>query len=240
MAGGALNKEIMKTFINYYGGKFRIAKMYGEPSHNLIIEPFAGAAGYSLRHYKKKVKLYEKDINLYSMWDFLIKAKYDEIMCLPLDFETLDDLTLPIGAKNLIGFCLNTGVSSPCKTRSKWARERPDSVQFWGERRRKRVAEQVGLIKHWECSLVDTYQEIPNEESTWFIDPPYEGAGKFYNHGSDGIIYDELGNWCLSRLGEVIVCENASAIWLPWTHSKSTKSNNMTKVSDEVWYHKCY
>lgn len=212
--------------------------MYGEPQHNLIIEPFAGAAGYSIRHYKNKVKLYEKDVDLYAMWDFLIKSSYEEVMELPLDFQTLDELTLPRGAKNLIGFCLNTGVAAACKTRSKWARERPESVQFWGEKRRKRIAEQVGMIKHWECFLINDYSEIPNEVATWFIDPPYERAGKFYTHGSEGILYDELGNWCLGRDGEVIVCENSSALWLPWTHSKTTKSNSLTKTSEEVWYHK--
>jgi hypothetical protein len=37
----------LKPFFNYYGGKWRVARRYAPPEHDLIIEPFAGAAGYA-------------------------------------------------------------------------------------------------------------------------------------------------------------------------------------------------
>jgi len=39
----------LRPFWRYYGGKFRAAPRYPTPTHKTIVEPFAGAAGYSLR-----------------------------------------------------------------------------------------------------------------------------------------------------------------------------------------------
>lgn len=227
----------MKTFINYYGGKFRIAGMYPAPAHNLIVEPFAGGAGYALRHYKHKVMLFEANQDLVDMWQWLISATSDDVMALPTEFTHLDELDVPRGAKVLIGFCLNTGVVTPCKTRSKWAKEYSTTAQFWGDKRRARIAAQVGEIKHWECYKVQNYFQVPDLKATWFIDPPYKAQGIHYPHGSDQIDYSILANWCLGRRGEIIVCEQEGAKWLPWTHSKSVKANAKTKRSAEVWLH---
>jgi len=35
---------------SYYGSKKKIVKYYPEPVHDVIIEPFAGAAWYSLEY----------------------------------------------------------------------------------------------------------------------------------------------------------------------------------------------
>lgn len=228
----------MKTFINYYGAKFRIGKMYPYPSCNVIVEPFAGGAGYSLRHYQKKVFLYEKNQSIAEMWKWLISATEDDVMSLPVDFDSLDDIDVPQGAKVLIGFCLNTGTVTPCKTRSKWANQYETSEQFWGDKRRKRIASQVSLIKHWECYKVSDYTDIPNIEATWFIDPPYQKQGQFYPNGSKDIDFIHLSNWCHSRQGELIVCEQDGADWMRWTNKKNVKANAKTKTSMEVWMHR--
>ena len=47
----------LKPFFSYFGGKWRTAKHYPGPSRDLIIEPFAGSAGYSVRHPHKAVIL---------------------------------------------------------------------------------------------------------------------------------------------------------------------------------------
>jgi site-specific DNA-adenine methylase len=47
----------LRPFFTYTGGKYRLAPRYPEPRHNLIIEPFAGSAGYSLRHPEREVLL---------------------------------------------------------------------------------------------------------------------------------------------------------------------------------------
>lgn len=228
---------ILKPFINYYGGKYKTSLIYPEPKHNLIIEPFAGAAGYSLRHYKHKVKLYEKYDDLVKMWQFLIDSSEDDILSLPIIFESLEKTNIPEGAKILIGFLLNTGTTRPCKTRSKWAKEYEHSGQFWSEKRRKRIAEQVEKIKHWEIHKIENYSEISNEKATWFIDPPYQKQGIHYVHSSSSICFNSLGEWCKNLSGQVIICEQEGANWMPWNNYKEVKSNNKTKTSKEVWYH---
>ena len=228
----------MKTFINYYGAKFRNGNMYPNPSCDVIVEPFAGGAGYSLRHWQKKVFLYEKNQLLVEMWKWLIAASEEDVMSLPIDFDHLDAIDAPTGAKTLIGFCLNTGTVTPCKTRSKWANQYTESEQFWGQKRRKRIASQVNLIKHWECYFVSDYTDIPNTFATWFIDPPYQKQGTYYTHGSQDIDFAHLSNWCHMRSGELIVCEQDGADWMEWTNRKNVKSNAKTKVSSEVWMHR--
>lgn len=227
----------MKPFINYFGGKYRCALMYPKPEHNVIIEPFAGGAGYALRHYQHKVKLYEVYDDLFLMWDFLIKAKKEDVLCLPIEFESIDSLDVPQGAKVLIGFLLNTGTTRPCKTRSKWASQYSEGSQFWGKKRRQRIAEQVELIKHWEVYKISDYSEIENEKAMWFIDPPYQKQGVCYVHGSGDIDYKHLGQWSKERKGQVIVCEQEGADWLEWNNQKTIKGNNKTKQSAEVWYY---
>jgi len=37
----------MKPLFGFYGGKHRLAKRLGPPRHDLVIEAFGGACGYS-------------------------------------------------------------------------------------------------------------------------------------------------------------------------------------------------
>lgn len=204
------------TFFNYYGGKWRIAPRYPAPSHKTIIEPFAGAAGYSLRHHKHDVILIDKDPNIVSIWQWLIAASPEDVMALPIGIDSTEGL--PDGAKQLVGFCFNAGAAAPCSTPSKWAKSKPQGGEYWSEKRRKRIADQVDQIKHWRI-IHGTYSDAPDIEATWFIDPPYNNkAGGHYVCGASGIDYAQLGSWCQSRRGQAIVCENEGADWLPFTH----------------------
>ena len=52
-------------------------------------------------------------------------------------------------------------------------------------------------------------------------DPPYQTAGRAYRfHDLD---YPALAEWCKSRTGQVIVCENAGAAWLPFEPFRTIK-----------------
>lgn len=51
----------LSPFFCYYGGKWRAALKYPKPAFAKVIEPFAGAAGYSLRYPHLDVTLYEID-----------------------------------------------------------------------------------------------------------------------------------------------------------------------------------
>lgn len=231
----------MMPFFTFYGGKWRAAPRYPKPLCETIIEPFAGAAGYSVRYYKKNIILVEKDPIIAALWRYLIAAKRKDILRLPLirHDEHVDDLDICDEAKSLIGFWLNKATTSPCKTPGKWMRltdhnARPKS--FWGSEIRDRVASQVENIDHWVLIEGD-YRKAPNIKATWFIDPPYQKAGKYYRCSSRDINYEHLARWCKRRLGQSMVCENEGATWLdfePFAHIMSTKGANGKGVSKEV------
>ena len=76
---------MLHPFFSYFGSKYRMAKHYPEPAYDVIIEPFAGAAGYSLLYPTKQVILYDNYEPVVRLWDYLIKVKKEEIWSLPLN-----------------------------------------------------------------------------------------------------------------------------------------------------------
>ena len=192
---------------SYYGTKKRIAKYYPAPQCDKIIEPFCGAAQYSLfgDNWKKEVVLYDKYKIIIDIWNYLIHSSEKDILSLPdmyrEDGITVDDLDIPQAAKYLIGFCINSGSSQPKKTVAKY--------NSWN-RTKLYIAENLYKIRHWKAFVAD-YNDIPNEKATWFIDPPYQNGGKYYRYSN--IDYKQLSEWCDSRIGQIIICENSYANW---------------------------
>jgi len=170
------------------------------------------------------------------MWRYLTRVSSKEILSIPdLDPEgSVDDLEICEEARWLVGFWLNRGTASPRKSPSRWMRDGIRPGSFWGDRVRQTIASQVVHIRHWEihnCS----YNEVPaSRAATWFVDPPYEAAGKHYKFGSSRINYDELARWCRSRPGQTIVCENGGATWLPFSDLADVKTTRASKRSKEV------
>jgi 16S rRNA G966 N2-methylase RsmD len=74
---------------------------------------------------------------------------------------------------------------------------------------------------------------IANVEATWFIDPPYQKAGKYYT-GHNKMDFEKLGEWCKSRKGQVIVCENQGADWLPFRFLTEHRGS-MQKNTEVIW-----
>lgn len=216
---------------SYMGSKWRIAKMYGPPQTDLVIEPFAGGACYSLYWNAPKVILYDLNPYIAGIWQYLIRAKESEILNLPIDFETTDKLNICEEAKWLIGFWITKGNVHPNKSRSAWARQYRNSgdCKVWGLPARSRIAKQVGAIRGWESHCAD-YKSCPDVSADWFIDPPYTVAGKHYPF--PGINYEELAEFCRGRKGRVTVCENAGADWLPFRPLVSARA--MLRPSHEV------
>lgn len=233
----------LRPFFRYYGGKWRAAPHYPAPKHDVIVEPFAGAAGYATRYHDHDIVLYEKDPKIAEMWRGLIDATRKDILDLPLLMEgqSVDDLNIPAWAQHLIGFWVNNGTTQPCKTMSAWGRQHPK--QFWGEHIRQRIANQVEHISHWTIFNKDWIRGVEPEKeapATWFIDPPYEQAGKYYKMGSQQIDFRHLGNICQRLPGQVIVCENEGAQWLPFRRFRDIQANpskNGGKISKEVIYY---
>ncbi len=207
----------MRPFFSYYGAKWKAFAHYPEPRHRTIIEPFAGAAGYSVRYFTRKVKLCDKNPVVAGLWKYLINATSREIRRLPIleAEQSVDDLKVCQEAKSLIGYWIKHGVPTPAKRMSPWAKENP--VAFWSARQRNRIAHQIEYIRHWEI-YEGSYEDLTNEEATWYVDPPYQkpNEGGHYKHGSKSIDFDHLGAWCQTREGQTIVCESSTADWLPF------------------------
>lgn len=178
----------LKPFWRYYGAKWRAAPHYPVPKHEMIIEPFAGAAGYSLRHYRHRVVLVEKYDVLVEIWRYLIRVPAAEILAIPTA-DHVDELPawVPQPARWLVGFAMNAAVTAPCRQLSAGRRNLRDAgrnFEGWSPMMRERVASQVDLIRHWIVIQGEYHCTNTNIPVTWFIDPPYQTAGKYYKHSS--------------------------------------------------------
>lgn len=206
---------VCRPFFQYFGGKWRSsAKHYPAPRYPTIVEPFAGSAGYSCRYADRDVILIEKGEQLARLWGWLIGAEAEDIMAVPLlepgeetrlgDERTELFLSLSVHPGGGVRRCPPSATGQ-------------NGGSGWYERKRSRVASDVHKINHWAV-LCGDYTLAPDIEATWFIDPPYQqiGTGKKYEHDRSGINYAELAEWCKSRRGQVIVCEQEGADWLPF------------------------
>lgn len=232
----------LKPFWRYYGGKWRAAgdTAYPQPLHDTIIEPFAGAAGYSLRWgAEKSVILVEKYPTIAAIWRWLISADPVEILSIP-EVDSVDALPewVPQAARWLVGFTMNSAAATPRRTLSsgrRALRAKHRQYEGWTKAMRQRVAEQVPQIRHWQVIEGD-YTESPDVEATWFVDPPYQVAGRHYVHGCRGIDYAALAAWCRARRGQPIVCEQAGATWLPFRDIGAFHAGPNSRSSREaVW-----
>ncbi|MFR9620548.1 MAG: hypothetical protein SNH63_04925 [Rikenellaceae bacterium] len=192
----------------YYGRKKQIAGYYPEPHCDVIVEPFAGAAAYSLHkeNWRKDVLLIEKDRQVYDIWEWLInEASEGEILNLP---------TLKVGEKSSEFLHIIHAVTKMA-FQFKTIKVTAVLERNW-EISRRMMAKNLHKIKHWQI-INDDYSAAPDIRATWFIDPPYKGeAGLGYRHSSKLLDYDKLANWALAREGEIIFCEGKEGDYLPF------------------------
>jgi hypothetical protein len=234
---------MLRPFISYYGSKHRIGKLYPAPRYKTVNEVFAGGAGYSLHHPTHRVNLYDLNPVICGIWNYLIAVKEEEIRALPLKVVDLTDMPIPQEAKWLIGFWLSKASARPVTKPSAWMeKEKRMSRGYWSKLVRSRIANQLKFIRHWKVHN-KSYTEAPNREATWYVDPPYMGnRGKVYKFHE--INYPALGEWCLSRKGQVIACEGPDGNWLPFRRLTEHKSAIPDKVTGkaifgkEVIYHR--
>lgn len=104
---------------SYYGTKKKIAEKYPKPSYDTIIEPFCGAAMYSLydNNWEKNVILYDKYEKVYKVWNYLINASDNDIKSLPdlIVGLNLDSINISDEEKALLGFYANPASAVPKK-----------------------------------------------------------------------------------------------------------------------------
>lgn len=192
----------------YYGRKKQIARHYPKPFFDLIVEPFAGAAAYSLHgnNWKKQVILIEKDRRVAEIWRWLIEE------ATPFKIQTLPNLR--VGQKSS-EFLHILHAATKMAFKYKTIKVTPVLERNW-EISKRVMAENVHKVKHWQLIAGD-YTLAPNAEATWFIDPPYKSnPGNGYAHGSAAINYAELAKWIHSRDGELICCEGEFGDYLPF------------------------
>jgi hypothetical protein len=223
----------LRPFFNYYGGKWRAANRYPPPRLPTIIEPFAGSAGYAVRHHERDVILIDTDHVVCGVWSYLIRASEAEILSLPIGIGHVDEVRGPPEAKALVGFWMGRASASPRLTPSAWMRTGKWDNLFWSANIRNRIASQVGKIRHWKV-IWGTYGIAPDVPAMWFIDPPYQSAcGRHYRHND--VNFPALAGWCRSRNGQVIVCEKTGADWLPFRHLATVQSAAKGYTAEAVW-----
>lgn len=222
----------MRPLFPFYGSKWRDAKRYPPPHNGRVIEPFAGSAGYSLYYAPERVLLLDADPIIVSVWQYLIRVKPSEVLALPdLEVgESVDSLAVPQEARWLIGFWLNRGSAQPKKSKTAFS-ARTDRAQLtWSARARERIAVDIEKVRRWEVRNAN-YDTAPREDATYFVDPPYVDKGRYYRfHEVD---YEALSQWCCALPGQVIVCEQTNASWLPFEPLaviKSTKGTSSEAV----------
>jgi hypothetical protein len=216
---------------SYYGTKKKLAKYYPKPQYDTIIEPFCGAAQYSLfeNNWEKNVYLIDKYQVIIDIWKYLINASPKDILSLPdlQEGDNVDDFSsLCKEEKMLIGFCINPASAQPKKTsreRSRWNKNKTE------------IANNLYKIKHWKVKC-DEYYNVKNTKATWFIDPPYQYGGIYYRINNKNIDYNNLSTWCKERNGQIIVCENTKADWMDF--KPLVKLNGQLHETTESIYYK--
>lgn len=224
----------MRPLFPYYGSKWRDARRYGAPRGDLVVEPFAGSAGYSTFYAPRRVVLLDTDPYIVGVWQYLIRVTAAEVLALPdLDVgQSVDDLDVPQEARWLIGYWLNRGSAQPKKTKTAYSARTERQQLVWSQRARERIAREVEGVRHWEVRQAD-YREAPiTADATYFVDPPYGDKGRYYRHNA--VDLPALGDWCRQLPGRVVVCEQVGATWLPFMPLASIKSSK-GRSAEAVW-----
>lgn len=228
----------------WFGSKWQSAKRYPAPEHDTIIEPFAGGAGYSLNYVEHNVILWDDDLLVSTLWDWLIHTATSQlILDIPVGLsEGLDIrlLGLTAGQELLLKHWQRTNNVGDCWTISPWG-SKPGQ---WTANTRARLAEEISAIKHWTLAHTVDYIDTP---ATWYIDPPYLYNYR-YNKNFPAFDYNALVSFVqtISRKSLVIVCEAKHPItgqipgYLPFvdSHSSVTSRRKTTQShhSREVVY----
>ena len=213
---------------SYYGSKSKIVDYYPPPKHKRIIEPFAGSARYSLKYWQNDVLLVDKYPVIVEVWNYLKNASEGDIKGLPkLDTgQTIGDYDLSDIERKFMGFMVQDGTTGMRKTASYFAVKRMDEKFNF-------IIENLHKIKHWQIKL-GSYDELENVEATWFIDPPYQFGGHEYKCSNKSIDFGKLAEWCQNRNGQVIVCENTKADWLPFKPMVEMQGI-MFRTTEAIW-----
>lgn len=201
----------------YFGSKHGAARLYPPPRYPVVVEPFAGAASYSCFWARQRAVnraiLIDTNPALIDLWRRLRRDPGQFLRVRPrLGQRTLNPI-LVNGGEQLFGVL--AGRHRRVTTRM---------VEDWPHNKNRVLATRP-FIRRWKFRC-DDYRNSPDIEATWFIDPPYQrqpgtggkntaGGHRYHRFMLEGG-RSELAKWCRSRRGQVIVCEQSPANWLPF------------------------
>lgn len=197
---------------SYYGAKTNIIHHYPPPKYGKIIEPFAGTARYALKYFDREVLLVDKYDVIIKIWQYLQQCSKNDILSLPRfsHGDNINEFKFDCEEQRLLmGFLIGYAHRKPTDKATVRLRERPNRLNY----SINKVASSLWKIKDWSFAC-DSYENIPDQEATWFVDPPYQYGGQCYKESSKKIDFQHLSSWCKSRSGQVMVCENTKADWM--------------------------
>lgn len=219
---------------DYYGSKNQLARYYQYPRYDTIIEPFAGSAGYAMYHLERdkslRAVLCEKSDKVFRAWQFLKTATEKDI----------DDYPIPKAGDRTSDFFAMASSASNAFLRSHYM-TMTTRMENRMRMELKRIKRLLPLMERIEI-IKGSYSDIANVEATWFIDPPYQningtirGQGYDLFCNSESIDYQDLATYCKMRMGQVIVCEQEGADWLPFRPFRSCTNSIHTKYTEVLW-----
>lgn len=214
---------------SYYGSKASLVKHYPKPKYDTVIEYFAGSARYALRYWDKNVIISDKNEMIYRVWKYLQRCSPKDIMGLPHlkagERISTYKKSLTSDERDFLGFLCNAGSASGSDVVSKFVGDITPALIS--------CADQVDHIKHWTI-LNKTYFEVPDMEATHYLDPPYQFGGEHYMCSSKQISFQHLGKFCMNLKGQVMVCENTKATWLPFVPLVNN-AGMVHKTVEAIW-----
>lgn len=218
---------------SYFGSKARLAPTYQAPAYDLIIEPFAGAAGYSMYWLQQRSDLrcllIDSDPLVVEMWNMLLAMGPAELWEYPVP---------EVGTRSTdLVYCAASVAGNAWMMRSRGG---DFPITEWlargFRRRREQMATVLSAVRgRVECRIGD-YRIAPDVDATWFIDPPYQLDGVGYSQANRFIDFPAVGEWCRSRPGQVIVCESSGADWMDFQPHVTNQTVANTQSIEVVWY----
>ena len=231
-----MKQRITGPLFKWFGSKWSTSKYYPAPMHDVIVEPFAGSAGYALRHHEKQVILAEANTHIRRLWEWLIEdATSTSILDIPVNIPEGTDirkLGLSEGQALLLKNWQRTNNVGDCWTISSWG-NKPGQ---WTENTRARVADEHSFVKHWQV-YDDAYLLMSDatRERTWFIDPPYQFN---YQYRATPIDYARLSDDINHLQGQIVVCEAVCQktgqvpSWLPFVPFRTTVTSRRKQTNN--------
>ena len=207
----------------YFGRKSRLAPKYPKPLFETVVEPFAGSAAYTLHWQPSKALLIDKDERVVDLWHRLVelgeeglkKAEPPEVGSVTTDFW------------HFVAIASKTSSTVTKMTVSDY------SNRCW-EFCRNVALKNLEVAKRYDYIHGD-YTDAPDIEATWFIDPPYQYPKQGYKYGRLQMDFDKLRDWVMTRRGQVIVCEQEGADWLPFEPFSRHMTTKSTITQEVIW-----